>query len=49
MEDQILTDQQAETEAETELLKEDEVLNTLTAYFRRTGRGRIVELPRWAQ
>lgn len=28
---------------------EGEVINVLTDYFRRTSRGRVVELPRWAQ
>jgi hypothetical protein len=48
-----LEERQADTETETENLadteKEDEAVNALTAHFRRTSRGRIVELPRWAQ
>jgi hypothetical protein len=28
---------------------EKEVVDALTAHFRRTSRGRIVDLPRWAQ
>ena len=28
---------------------EEEAVDALTAYFRRTSRGRIVDLPRWAQ
>jgi len=28
---------------------EDETVDALTLYFRRTSRGRIVDLPRWAQ
>ena len=29
--------------------KEEEDVSALTAHFRRTSRGRIVDLPRWAQ
>ncbi|MDF3034282.1 MAG: hypothetical protein K0R76_1236 [Alphaproteobacteria bacterium] len=50
MDNPILTEQQAaEAQADPELLREEEVLDTLTTYFRRTSRGRIVDLPRWAQ
>jgi len=41
--------EERQTDTETENLKEDEAVNALTAHFRRTSRGRIVELPRWAQ
>lgn len=27
----------------------EEIINALTTYFRRCSRGRIVDLPRWAQ
>lgn len=36
-------------DAETASVDEDEAVDALTAYFRRTSRGRIVDLPRWAQ
>lgn len=40
---------QMESEEESQDLTQEEAVDTLTAYFRRTSRGRIVELPRWAQ
>lgn len=36
-------------ERETQTGGEYEPLEALTAHFRRTSRGRIVPLPRWAQ
>lgn len=41
-----------ETRGETEdreEIKERETVEALTAYFRRTSRGRVIDLPRWAQ
>ena len=32
-----------------ESLEEEKAVEALTVHFRRTSRGRIVELPRWAQ
>ena len=49
MKEIILEDQQVNPEVETENRDEDEAVNALTAHFRRTSRGRIVDLPRWAQ
>ena len=34
---------------EPENLGEGEAVNALTEHFRRTSRGRVVDLPRWAQ
>jgi hypothetical protein len=34
---------------EAENLGEEYAVNVLTDYFRRTSRGRIIDLPRWAQ
>lgn len=41
--------EEAKPEAERQDLSEDEAVDALTAYFRRTSRGRIIDLPRWAQ
>lgn len=49
MKEPVLEESCQETEKEAERLEEEETVNALTAYFRRTSRGRIVELPRWAQ
>jgi hypothetical protein len=38
-----------ENETEKEIITTDETIDALTAHFRRTSRGRIVDLPRWAQ
>jgi len=38
-----------ETEEEPEKEREEEAVSALTAHFRRASRGRIVDLPRWAQ
>lgn len=34
---------------QSENLDEAEIIDQLTVHFRRTSRGRIVDLPRWAQ
>lgn len=44
-----MENQEIETLEENEILNEDETVDALTAHFRRTSRGRIVDLPRWAQ
>lgn len=36
-------------EEEKETVSVDDTIDALTAHFRRTSRGRIVDLPRWAQ
>lgn len=36
-------------ELDKERVNQDEMVDALTAHFRRTSRGRIVDLPRWAQ
>jgi hypothetical protein len=38
-----------EEEEEAQEAPEANVVDALTAHFRRTSRGRIVDLPRWAQ
>lgn len=38
-----------QAEGINEDLVEEETVNALTTYFRRTSRGRIVDLPRWAR
>jgi hypothetical protein len=38
-----------EDEYEQEQNTQDELVDALTAHFRRTSRGRIIDLPRWAQ
>ncbi len=38
-----------DTDEEEDVELEEEAVDTLTAYFRRTSRGRIVDLPRWVQ
>jgi hypothetical protein len=43
-----MEDIQCEPEIDNEK-EEEEAVDVLTAHFRRTRRGRIVELPRWAQ
>ena len=40
-------EQEKPEEINEDLLEEDTV-DTLTTHFRRTSRGRIVDLPRWA-
>lgn len=44
-----MEDREEDQEEETEYLGEEETVDALTAHFRRTSRGRIVDLPRWAQ
>ena len=34
---------------ESEHLGEEDAVNVLTEYFRRTSRGRVTDLPRWVQ
>jgi len=40
---------QIKPEEDVQVLSEEEAVDALTAYFQRTGRGRIADLPRWAQ
>lgn len=40
---------QEQEEDRAEDAQETETVDALTAHFRRTSRGRIVDLPRWAQ
>ena len=44
-----MENEEAKPEEERDDLSEDEAADALTAYFRRTSRGRIIDLPRWAQ
>jgi hypothetical protein len=47
IEDKFIEEQHPEEEEEDS--PEKEVVDALTTHFRRTSRGRIVDLPRWAQ
>lgn len=38
-----------DSEEEKESVNADDTIDALTAHFRRVSRGRIVDLPRWAQ
>ena len=40
---------EAEDVQDKEKEEEEEAVSALTAHFRRTSRGRVVDLPRWAQ
>jgi hypothetical protein len=40
-------DQEPEEDSEENF--KEEIINALTTHFRRCSRGRIVDLPRWAQ
>jgi hypothetical protein len=44
-----MENQDSEAEDVQEKDKEEEAVSALTAHFRRASRGRIVDLPRWAQ
>jgi hypothetical protein len=44
-----MEEEQVKPEEESDGMIEEEAVDALTAHFRRTSRGRIVDLPRWAQ
>jgi hypothetical protein len=44
-----MEEQNEDSEEEKEPVNADDTIDALTAHFRRTSRGRIVDLPRWAQ
>jgi hypothetical protein len=44
-----MENQNDEKETDEKILEINIAVDELTAHFRRTSRGRIVELPRWAQ
>lgn len=44
-----MEEEQIKPEEEAQDLTEEEAVDALTAHFRRTSRGRIVNLSRWAQ
>lgn len=44
-----MEEEKIKPEEESIDLLEEETVEALTAHFRRTSRGRIVDLPRWVQ
>gem|GEM_PF-2129843 len=47
--DRVIENNKEEEEKEGEDSIEEETVDALTTYFRRTSRGRIVDLPRWVR
>ena len=45
----FMEEEKIKPEEEVPDLLEEETVEALTAHFRRTSRGRIVDLPRWVQ